>query len=312
MPTEYLNRTLTLRTAVNSLDFGVINGGPGSLSELTSMLHTQFATIGTRRTMFDGQIVEGRNLQVEPDGLSLLHLVAYTPDDQISVVPTTGNVPAADLELLAAPQGTEFLDGELMLLVANNDVAICRSGLSERAFNSYIQQLAQRAGIPNGVSSFELLKRADIDKLEMVRREGIKKVSMNSVVSAMSANHLERQSIRKTVLNDLWEDMKAILNIDRDIDEDAENLKVEVLFTFDKRNGTVLDQRQIATLAQRMLADDEDEGFVIETLSGKKLRANDVVLSKPARLRAYGKSVSHRDAWASLREFWEEINHGHP
>jgi hypothetical protein len=87
-------------------------------------------------------------------------------------------------------------------------------------------------------------------------------------------------------------------------------LKVEVLFTFDKRRGTELDQRQLASLAEAVLADDED-GFAIETLSGRKVRADEIVLSKVVRLPAFGKSVRHRDAWGALREFYGELNRQH-
>lgn len=308
MPTEHVNRTLTLRTAVNHTTFGEGNGGPGSLSNLVNELHNAYTTVETRRALVGSQVIEGRNVHIDPDGTSVLHLVSYTPDDQIAVVPSAGNVPAADLALIDAPDGAEFLDGELMLLLSGNDVAICRNGMGENHFISYVSHLSREVGYDNSIAIFELFKRADIDKLRTVRQEGIRQISMKSLSHSLAVARVERESIRKSFLGDVWDEFREIVGVPGDIEEDVENLKVEVLFTFDKRNGTELDQRQLVALAEGIIADDEDEGFSIETLSGKKLRAQDIVISKAVRIRAYGKSVHHSEAWGHLREFWQELN----
>lgn len=307
MAPQPLHRTLTLRTAVSAADFGAANGGPGSLVEVLRELHDRFATVPERRAIYEGQVVEGRHIHRDRNGMTLVHLVAYTPDDQISVVPRAGDVPAADLALLDAPPDTEFLDGELMLLVNDNDVAVCRSGLGESALTSYVLGLGERHGLDTAMLAFRLMKRADIDKLHMIRSEGVKRVSMNAIAHQASVEHVERMSVRQRILGEVWDEIRAVLGMEGRVPEDAENLKVEVLFSFDKRRGTDLDQRQIEFLAEQMLAD-EEEGFMIETLSGRKVRAQDIVLSKPVRIPSFGKSVHYNEAWGALRTFYTELN----
>lgn len=305
---ETVTRTLTLRTAVSMKDFGAENKGPGTLGNVLREVHSAFGTIRERRATFDGHVVEGRNLLEERDGMTLLHLVAYTPDDQISVVPRAGEEQAADLALIDAPEDTEFLDGEIMLLVKDNDVAICRSGLGEGALYSYVLQLADRHGLDSTDVAFQLMKRADVDKLAMIQREGVKRLSMNSLAHEASVARARRETVREAVLGNLLDEIKAILGVDERIPQDAENLKVEVLLTFDKRRGTEIDQRQLSFLAQQMLEEDEDEGFMIETLSGRKFRANDIVLSEPVRITSFGKSIHHMEAWGALREFYRKLS----
>ena len=308
MAPQTLHRTLTLRTAVSAADFGGNDGGPGSLAEVLRALHERFATVPERRAMYEGQVIEGRHIHRGLNGVTLLHLVAYTPDDQISVVPRAGDVPAADLLLLDPPPNTEFLDGELMLLVNDNDVAVCRSGLGENAFGSYVIGLAERHGLDTAMVAFRLMKRADIDKLRMIRNDGVKRVSMNAIAHQASVEHVERTSVRQRILGEVWDEIKAVLGVEGRVPEDAENLKVEVLFSFDKRRGTELDQRQIEFLAEQMLAD-KDEGFMIETLSGRKVRSQDIVLSKPILIPSFGKSVHYNEAWEALQAFYAELNH---
>jgi hypothetical protein len=194
-----------------------------------------------------------------------------------------------------------------MLLVNHNDVVVCRSGLGENAFGSYVLGLAERHGFDTATVAFRLMRRADVDKLRMIRNDGVKRVSMNAVAHQASIEHVERTSVRQRILGEVWDEIRAVLGLDGRVPEDAENLKVEVLFSFDKRRGTELDQRQIEFLAEQMLAD-EDEGFMIETLSGRKIKAQDIVLSKPVRIPSFGKSVQYNEAWGALRAFYTELN----
>lgn len=312
MPRETVHRTLTMRSAVSATDFCAKAGSHGSLESLLRHLHGRFKTIAERRALTDGQVVEGRNILRSRTGHTFLHFVAYTPDDKISVVPEAGDVSDADLALVAPPKNADFLDGELMLLVKDNDVLMCRSDLSESAFLSYVSQLAQRARVSSVDSTFHLMKRADVDKLEMIRNEGVKSVSMNAIANEASITRLKRgrvehESFSKRVVGSVLEEISAILGLEDDIPAEAENLKVEVLLSFDKRKGTDIDQRQIEFIAEQMLADEKNDGFAIETLTGRKIRADDIVLSKPVKFAAYGKSVQHKEAWAALRAFYDEL-----
>jgi hypothetical protein len=287
--------------------FDLANGGPGSLERLIRELHEAFTTVPQRRIAIDGQVIEARNVESPRGRALLIHLVAYTPDDPISVVPAARRVSAAGLQLLDAPPNTEFLDGQFMALVHGDDVVLCREGMGEAGFVSYVLGLAQSNGMDTSTLAFQLMKRADVDKLEMVRREGVASISMNTVAHEASVAHIERRSIRERIGGGALDELKAILGIGDELPADAENLKVEVLFSFDKRGGTRLDQQHLTSLAE-LLVNDEDQGFSIKTLSGRTLRADDIVLSKPVTLTAHGKSVRHTDVWEQLRIFYAELN----
>ncbi len=250
---ETIHRTLTMRTAVSPTDFGQAGGGLGSLQALLAHILDTFATVGERRVQSEGQIIELRHSDEDIDGNQLLHLVAYTPDDRISIVPRADDVAAADLALIDAPENSEFLDGELMVLVRENDVSLCRSGISENALITFVQLLGERSGQVGVNCSFGLMKRADMDKLELIRRDGIKHISMNALAHAASVDHVERVSVKQRFLGSVVDELKALAGMEGEIPDEAENLKVEVLFTFDKRNGTELDQRELAELAEQVL-----------------------------------------------------------
>jgi hypothetical protein len=217
----------------------------------------------------------------------------------------------ADLTLVEAPENTEFLDGQFMALVNGDDVVVCRDGLGESNFISYVLGLAEAANMDSAKLSFSLMKRADIDKMELIRREGIQSIAMNTIAHQASVSNVERRidrrNLRERIAGGALSELKAILGIGEDVPPDAENLKVEVLFSFDKRGGTELDQRQLSELAEKMI-DEEQDGFAIKTLQGRTVRADDIVISKPVRVPAFGKSVHHSHVWDELKAFYSEIS----
>lgn len=306
MARDRINRTLTLRTAINNTDFGKGSGGPGTLEKLIRRLHQDRTTVAQRRARFQDFVVECRHAEETAKGV-FLHLAAYVPNDLIAVVPNADRSREADLRLLKPPANTEFHDGDVMAFVKGDDIALCRSGLPEGALTSYVMDLSNECGIDSRTSTFSMFKRPDVDKLALIRKDGIKSVSLNSIAHAASVSRVERESIKHTIIGNALEELKTLAGITEDIPEDAENLKVEVMFSFDKRNGTVLDQKQLSALATHMLKTD-DEGFTIRTISGRVIRADDVVISKVVALKPFGKSIGHDETWEALHTFYREIS----
>jgi hypothetical protein len=309
MADKLIHRTLTMRSALSLTNFGILHGGHGSLEELLRWLHKKYDTVPQRRARSGSMIVEARNVDDGNKRLPvMLHLVGYTPDDQISIVPNAPDKAEAALALLKAPKDAEFLDGNAMILVRDNDVLICRSGLGESALYDYVYELSQRAKLKAANTSFRLMKRVDVDKLELIREEGVAHISMNAIAHETTLEHIKRKSVRKRLAARAWEEVQAILGMEQEVPKDAENVKVEVILSFDKQEGTAIDQKQLTSLAERVLQDGDDEGFSIRTLKGRTLRAEDIVLSKPVAMPAFGKTVKHTDAWNELKAFYAELN----
>lgn len=124
-----LARTLTLREAVHINDFGHL----GSLEQVIRALHPNPTTAQERTAPAGPSFVQCRSLLFAADHV-LMHLVGYTPDDLIQVLPVAGQ----DVQLAEAPPGMEILDGESMLHIRGNSVLVCRCGLPDGALMSYV------------------------------------------------------------------------------------------------------------------------------------------------------------------------------
>lgn len=298
-----VSRTLSFRTAVSLNDFTSIDGNVRNLQYILDDLHQRFTTVGERQVDIGGQILQVRNLEAN-NGSSMIHLVAYTPDDEIAVVPDADDVPVADLILTESPKETEFLDGEIMFLVNGNEVGICRCGIGESKLYLYVEELARKASYDTASLAFKLYPRADVDKMAQVMREGVHRLSMNAIANEISIN--EADTAVESLLSASLRELRALIGLEPRGAQDIENLKVGVSFDFHKMKGTAIDQQSLTNLAQRIL-DEDEHGFVIKTLLGNRFKADDVLLTRRVNFEPFGKSIYFRSAWEQLVIFYTTL-----
>lgn len=297
-----ITRTLTLREAVNVNDFGRAHGGPGSFLNLLFASHPEDMSLHARTVRHGNSIIQCRHFQKNGDHM-LMHVIGYTPDDLIQVVPLAA---PQGLQLAEAPADMEFLDGEMMLHVRDDNVLICRCGLPDGAFMAYVEHVALAAGFEPDVSRTVLGKRIDLDKMALIEREGVHRLKLNAVAHSVSVDAVQRETVRKRLAGTVFDELRDLLGLEEEIPEEAENLKVEVSLSFDKRHGTAIDKESLQRLAETVLEQD-DNGFSIETMTGRKVRAADILLSKSVVMEPYGKSVHHLEAWQHLAAFDAEL-----
>lgn len=294
-------KTLSVSRAINVRGFGADENGAGSLENLLKIIHPDGCTIQERSIDLDGVVIQARHFR-NADDHHLLHLVAFTRGEHIQVAPSQID----DLRLEPPPADADYLDEEMMVLVRGNDVLICRCGLSDGAFTSYVERTALRFEIQPELSRFALGKQIDMNQMEMIVREGVHQLKFNAVSSSVAAQEAERRTVKKKLVGSVLDELKDILGMEGEVPEDAENIKVEVALSFDKRAGGAIEREQILNLAQSVLHE-EDQGFAIKTMSGKTIRAGDVLLSTKVRMPKFGKSVRHTDAWNHLAAYDHEL-----
>lgn len=305
-----MERTLSIFEAVSLNNFGGNEAGANNLQTLVGQVHEAFAVIPQRRAVLDGRMIECRSAR-ELNGRTYLHIVAYTVDEQISLVTDETEAADAGLELHDAPDDSEFLDGDLFVGIAGNTVGICRSNLGYSAFTQYVVQKATEHGLAAANVAFNLVRRADADALDRIAEEGVKWIDLNALAfqatMARAARVQERGSFIAQIGAGVWEAASALLGVEVGGGEEAfENAKASVRLQFDNRTGTPLDQRSLSDIA-RALIENEDDQFAIRTGDNNTIRATDVTLSKKVSLRPFGKSVDRVSAWRELDVYLTEL-----
>lgn len=253
-------------------------------------------------------VLEGRHSRPRPDGGGLLvHLVQYGPGSHANIIPQSPRTDDAPVQMTPPPDDTDFMDGSLATLVSGNHVVFCAKGMRDSRFATYARRLFEEVGFPREAGQFELHKVADVDRLAVIHREGVRSVSLQASVFAASLQYLERRE-GKRGRGGLLDGMRRVFERGDGLQAAAEkeNLRAIVELRFSKRQGGMLAQRTIQAIAEDMVSEDEPH-FVIETLSGEKITPEQIVVRKRANVRQHGKSFDHEHAWHELGEFFNHL-----
>ncbi|GAB6081109.1 hypothetical protein JCM30471_34320 [Desulfuromonas carbonis] len=284
-----------------------------TLEQYLAEAHTKLPDVAQRRVVMPGHpVLECRKHQNQASLGVFLHIAAYSPGEHASVVPMTAGTQPADVTTTPPPDQCEFMDGDIMALVAGNHVLLCSSNLHEKKAERYMVEVIEAAKIDANASKFGLCKKADVDKVRLIQSQGVRSINLNATLFDATLDHLERTTVRKKIGGRLMDEIKALILEDHDAAEleEAENLSAHVILKYDsRRKDSTIGRQSIESLASQMI-EDGDDGFTIETLGGEKINGADITLRKTVSLPKHGKSVFCGDAWRALEQYYYELRDG--
>ena len=304
MAKEYVTKFLQTKLAVSERAFRLNEPPRLSIYDAVKTINAVLKTPSERRALAGSRVIECRGYRDEGDVLGL-YLVGYVPNDSIGIVPHKVD----DLALMPPPEDADFLDGELMALIAKDAIIVIRLGMYESAINNYLEGLAEKAGLNVDDARFVFKNRTDIDKLKVIENDGVASIRFNGVANAAAVNHAARDKddgVIQSFVSNVWTEIQALTYGDMAPRRASENLKVEVFLKYDRRSGTRIDQEEIKDVAERVF--ETNEGFEVVTLSGRKIHPEDVLLNKRVSLQKYGKSVAFNDVLSEMIEYYNELN----
>ncbi|MEN7972683.1 MAG: hypothetical protein ABFR47_02490 [Verrucomicrobiota bacterium] len=284
-----------------------LNKTTQTLQQYVDSTHQSLSSTQQRTFTYNDGEVQGMN--IEKNGtFTLVHLAYYLPNQPTSLVPKPSQTANTETIEKKPPNNHDYMEGDIFLLIKHDDVILCPSGTRDGSAKSYLHSMLSQCGIEK---VFSLEPVADIDKVEIIKREGVKKIRMGSSLYKATTDRMQRKTKKTVLLGGIAEDIASIFMKTQyeNIDElkKFENLQVRLEISFDKRKkGGALAAKQL-TKAGADLLDNEDDDFTIETMNGKKLTSDDLRVSKNTFINAHGKSVSCQDAWSNMMSYYEEL-----
>lgn len=282
----------------------------GTLEEMLAAAHRKFTTIDQRRAAYEGGFtLEVRHAAKKRGIGTLLHLAAYTHEEPATIVPRVTGTDSAPVAIVPPPRNADFMDGDLMALIAGNDVILCGNRLSDRNLERYCARMFDLSGFPPAAGMFRLEPVADTDALQVLENQGVKEIKLSVSAFDASVSRAQRKSLRRRIGADVWDEFLSFFGKDADLESirQHENVSADVVFKFDRRKkGGELAAEHMEQFA-RSLVDEEEEGFKIRTFEGTVLGASSLSLQKKVSLVAYGKSVARESAFEALQAYYGEL-----
>lgn len=284
-----------------------------TLEQYIDQAHSIFTNVSQRRVQFQTKpTLECRQHRQATNIGILLHIAAYTPGVEASVVPRVRETDIGVIQTAPPPENCEFMDGDLMVLISGNNVLLCATSLHEMSATRYLSGIIQQAGLGEEAAAFGLTRKANVDKVRLIQRQGVASINLNVSLYDATMMHLERTIERTTVREKLTDaisrEVYALIRRDQNPEEiaAAENVTAHLTLTYDRRNKLEVGRREVESLAGKLL-EDEDVGYSIKTKHGERISENDISLRKSVSLPIHGQSVYCADAWRELQIYFNEL-----
>lgn len=285
--------------------------GPGNIQKHLKAAHVTLTSTDSRTFVHGEGEIQGLAFS-EKDNYLLFHVAYYVPHQPTSLVPFPSKAKSKETSQQPPPDEHNYMEGDIFFLVRENHLVLCPSGASESVAVSYINHALRKTGNEKLLTKFSIEPIADVDKIKLLHREGVKKVLLESSLYEATEEYNERTTTKMKLMNGVAQEVLALFAKDnnKSLQEihEAENLMVRLEISFDSRKrGGEIGRKRIEKTADKLIADDEDQGFKIVTGSGKTLSATQIRVSEKALLPAHGKSVMRNAAWTRLSEYLAEL-----
>lgn len=286
-----------------------VNDNPSSLQELVDRTHHRLNTTQSRTFSYhDGQIQAINVTHRGRTRCSLLHITYYVPKQPVSLVPDPAPVSVSNTVERQPPNQHSFMNGDVFVLLRENDAVICNSGAREGVAKAY---LSSALGACSVEDVFDLEQVADVDKLEMIQREGVKSICLSASAFRATKDRIERETKKTRLMGNFVDEFLRLYasqeNTSLDELANYENLQVKLEISFDsRRKGGKLAAEGLNNAARHLLKD-EDKGFVILTKDGNTLTSEDIKVKKSVEIKEHGNSISCEHAWNEMLDYYQEL-----
>ena len=150
-----------------------------TLQSLLNEAHETLTTTGQRTFQTANGEIKGARVESSDKGL-LMQIAAYAPGEPTSTIDKNKRAKAATITAEPAPEGKDYLDGDVFVLVTGNHVILCPSGVRESVATNYFSYALTKVGKTNVATTLELDKVAKTSKLKMIQEEGVKEILLQS------------------------------------------------------------------------------------------------------------------------------------
>jgi len=271
----------------------------------------KLASVAAKTVIYGAHHVRIAKLKEVRGGGVLLHITAEIPGDATSVVPKIkGAESEIELRRAAPPSDGEWLSGDAFLFVKDDHVCMCTTDIHDGAVQRFIHLVFERAGLRSSASQFVLRKQADIGAVNLLRKEGVKELSIRATLYKATADYQRRKNNALGVAGVVGKHFKAVLGTPHDVTHDS--LRMELVLKADKRFGRgdiKVGEKQIERLAVDVINNFEPEDeFVILTRTGQKITQKEIFIRAKVMIDSDGKTVNCDQAWQELRHFFVRLH----
>lgn len=269
---------------------------------------TNLTTVDERTIIRGGTYTRVLKHKAGSGGL-FVHITSDTPGEAASVVPKAKpNTSELDLKIEQAPPDGEWLDGDAFLYVSGDHVCMCSTAIRDSTIQNYLFEVFKKANLRRDSIRFQLMKAADITKLKMLHRQGVRELEIRGTLYKATADFEKRKGTAAGGLGAVGKHIANFFKKPNDVTPDG--LRVMIALKVDRRFGKEisLGEKRIEALAADVVKNgDEVDDFVIVTNTGQKINRREIFMRSKVEIDADGKTVNRDKAWKECLTFFNQL-----
>jgi hypothetical protein len=266
-------------------------------------------TIEERTVSQQGQEKKIISSREPSNGGVLLHITADTPGEYASVVPKAApGVAELDLDVAEPPGEGEWLDGDAFLFVRNDHMCVCTTGLRDAAITNFVHAFFQKADIRKDSDKFDLQKVADVSKLKMLHKQGVREIVLKATMFQATADYEKRKAQPFSIVSAAARQFKALIKKTNDYTRDGLQVYLSIRSDHRFKKDFKLGEKRIEDVAADIVRNAEhDDDFEIITKSGQKIGPREIFVRAKVLIDGEGKTVDRDKAWRELTNFHKRL-----
>lgn len=251
---------------------------------------------------------------------------------QIARYSPGGNTCTIDKDLLQtrrqifaepAPEGKDYMEGDIFVLVKDNHVLLCSSGARENIAKKFFSFILEKQDRIWSAHTLDLQVVANIDKLKLIQKEGVKELILNASIYDASKQYIAQNDNKLSgLIPNFIHNLERIFAKDKSLKDiqEQENLNVSISIKFDgkearsqkKKNadfGTVGLKRLQSASEMILNESDEfrDDDFEIVTKNDKRISPKELQVSEEFNIEILGNSITKDGAWGALKTYYDKL-----
>ena len=267
-----------------------------NLQNLATTAHRQLCNLEERTIDRGDKRYSCLHCEEHNEGL-LLNISMCTPDEPANTIPKPNSQPVAEPSLIVAPENADFMDGDAYALLWDKHVLICSVKSRPTLLKAYLDAIF--SDLETNVPDYFLAPAAPSQALKALN-EGIKRVDV--FAAAYAAQLSQINDTNKGFFANLG---LATVNAEKPLAAALEQKDTHARVTVSVQQSGKLEQnsetqRELAKLAQGLIASEEYTPYCIITKKNSRITPDMLQRKAKIRLEPFGKTVFRSDAWAAL------------
>ena len=244
----------------------------------------------------------------EHDHHVLLHICAYEPGGSTLTIPddeidTDRNVEPEEND---PPLGRDFLSKDMFVLISDNNIIYCSSGLRFSGFRVYIRNIILNFEGDRVANTYGFSKIADIDKIQYIRENDVKEIQLFSNLYQHEVDDLEERSTRNKFVQ-FVDELFGGRDLNLDEIENSEKIQASLSLKFDTRP---LENRVLFhpfnEFSENILNEDEIR-FKLKLRNGDDITSDEITHRKRIDVTKHGNSVNKYEVFNELQQAYADF-----